>query len=518
MGFIQKYFVKHWSAVLLLFLGLYSSVFQITGFLFQHIAGDLGDARFIMAIVEYNYQWLIGTYASYWDGFFMYPDQEVISYSDNLLGSLPIYALFRLFGMDYLYAFQFLIVFAHAMNFILAYICFYKFTSHPIASACGAFVFAFSLSLASLYNHPQFCFRFAIPLFFLAFQSYLHSGRLKHLMFAGLALLLQFYLGIYLGYFLMVCATFYLFSYGLINFKTLPPLKQVLFDFLKVLPAILLLLFPLFYSYLKRSWHSEYYNDYNYYMQTIPRLGSYFKAFEGAFLWSSLNKTEVYSEYSWLHQLFPGILVLLSIAGGIILSFKKNKPILTLMLCLTLILSFTTYYEGHTLYGYLMKIPGIKAARVVSRIVALLVLFAGWLLCLELDLLSKNKSKGVRFVMMLFPFLLFLDNYSVASHYKTFGLQECRSRIDSLENKMLKAEWSGSHQAFAYLFTDSLNPHHKHLDAMLCALKTGKKTVNGYSSSCHRYYGPFWEKHNMLSLTMWCKQMHLNKDSLLILN
>lgn len=503
---------------MLLFLGLYSSVFQITGFQFQRFAGDLGDARFIMAIVEYNYQWLIGTYSSYWDSFFMYPDQEVISYSDNLLGSLPIYALFRWLGVDYLYSFQLLIVFAHILNFLFAYLCFYKFTSNSIASACGAFVFAFSLSLASLYNHPQFSFRFAIPLFFLALQSYLHSGRFKHLLLAGLALLLQFYLGVYLGLFLAVCAGFYLFTYSLVNYKNLNPLKIILLDFLKILPFILLFLIPLFYYYVKRSLHAGYYNDYNYYMQTIPRLGSYLKAFEGAFLWAPLNKTEVYSEYSWLHQLFPGILVLLGLTAGIVLSFKKDKSILTIMLCITLIVSFTTYYEGHTLYGYLMKIPGIKAARVVSRIVALLVMFAGWLLCLELDRFSKNKSKLVTLGMILFPFLLFLDNYSVAGRYKTFGLQECRARVDTLEKKLLKAELSGTQRVFAYLFTDSLNPHHKHIDAMLCALKSGKKTVNGYSSSCHRYYGPFWETHNAISLKMWCKQMKMDTDSLLIVN
>ncbi len=90
MNTIKSNIQKHWIAIVLLFCGLYASVFQITGFNLQRIAGDLGVySQFIISIVEFNYQWLIGNYNSYWDGFFMYPDSEVISYSDNLLGSLP---------------------------------------------------------------------------------------------------------------------------------------------------------------------------------------------------------------------------------------------------------------------------------------------------------------------------------------------------------------------------------------------------------------------------------------------
>jgi len=506
----------HWLGFLLLFLGLYSNVFQITGFNLQNIPGDLGDTRFIMAIVEYNYQWLIGNYSEYWDGFFMYPDQKVISYSDNLLGTLPIYSIFRVLGADYLYAFQLLILIAHTLNFVIAYLCFYRFTSNSLAAASGAFIFAFSLGLAGLYNHPQFSFRFGIPLFFLYFNIYLNSHQFKHLIYAILALVVQFYLGIYLGYFLLVCGAFYLLSFVIVNYKTIH-LKQMTLDTLKTIPILVLALFPLFFEYIKRGLNSEYYNDYNYYMQTIPRLGSYLKAFEGAYLWGFLNATNIDSEYPWLHYLFPGGIVLLSLVFAIPLSIKKNRNALVLLITMVLIISFTTYYEGHTMYGYLMKIPGIKAARVVSRIITILLLFSGWLVCVEINYILKYKPGLNLFISIAIPFLLFVDNYTLRKAYKTFSIEDCRSRINLLESKLRSINPSNSNQPFAYLFTDTINTHIKHLDAMLCALKTNRKTINGYSSSCHRYFGPFWQKPNATSLKMWCSKMNLKPDSLVII-
>jgi len=55
-----------------------------------------------------------------------------------------------------------------------------------------------------------------------------------------------------------------------------------------------------------------------------------------------------------------------------------------------------------------------------------------------------------------------------------------------------------------------------HLDAMLAALQLGLKTVNGYSSSCNRYFGPFWNYPNATALTYWCTQMNLDKNTLLL--
>lgn len=507
----------HWAAIALLFAGLYIQVFQVMGWSLEQMPGDLGDTRFILAIAEYNFQWLCGRYGEYWDGFFMYPDQEVISYSDNVLGSLPLYALFRLFGADYLMAFQLLVLFSHLLNFAMAYLCFLKWGSKPLSAAAGAFIFAFDLGLSFLHNHPQFTFRYAMPLCFLFLQQYLSGGGLHKLRFALLALVFQFYLGVYLGYFLFLGAAVYYFSYHAVNSRNWLVLKQQALDLLKSAPLALLLLGPLMYHYIKRGLITGYYNDYNYYMQSVPRLSSYVKAFDGSWLWAALRKTDVASDFSWQHALFPGALVFVALLAAFILAYRGHRQVLVLLLCLFLILSFTLYHEGHTLYGYLMKIPGIKAIRVVSRLIALLVFFAGWLLCLVCDRLLIRGNITALMLHILLPLLLVADHFTVPDYYKRFALEDCRLRVDALCAKAKQSRVSAGDKVLVFLSRDSLNVHFHQLDAMLCALQLGCKTVNGYSSSSHRYYGPFWKAPNRVSLRMWCREMKVEEDQLLVL-
>lgn len=514
-----KLITKHGVAIFLLLAGLYIQVWQVTGFNLTHIAGDLGDTRFIMAIVEYNFQWLIGNYKDYWDGFFMYPDQEVISYSDNVLGSLPLYALFRFSGADYLYAFQLLVLASHALNFLAAYYCFIRLGSHPLSAALGAFVFAFDLGLSFLYNHPQFSFRYAIPFSFFFLHNYLQKGQSRLLLYALLALVLQFYLGVYLGYFLFLGAAVYFFCHHLIMTRKWQVLKVQALDLLKTGPIALLLMAPLLYHYIHRGLITGYYNDYNYYMQTVPRPSSYFKSFDGSYLWEFLRKTDVYSEFSWQHPLFPGALVLLSLAAALYFSFKGHRLMLVLTLCLVLILSFTSYFEGHTMYGYLMKIPGIKAIRVVSRLICILMFFAAWLISVQSDLLMNSNKMWKMAFSVLLPSLLIMDNFTSPSQYKSFSMEECRARVNGLTQKVKESGIPvDSSRVLVFLKKDSGNVDFHQIDAMLCALQFGLKTVNGYSSSCHRYFGPFWRSPDPISLKMWCREMRLDPARLLVVD
>lgn len=513
---IQEHFRSHWSFYVLALLGFYFNYFRITGFNLENIAGDLGDTRFIMAIVEYNYQWLIGTYNNYWDGFFMVPDKEVISYSDNLLGSLPIYSIFRLIGFDYIDSFQLLILSANFLNFFLTYIFLIKQGSRSVSSSTGAYIFTFCIGLVSLYNHPQYALRFAIPIFILFVLLYLKTKNTRHLIFASLTLVYQFYLNIYLGYFLFVCGAIFFLCDLIINRKSIEFLKIYISDGLKMLP-ILILLFPLFYHYLHRNIVTGYYTDYEFYMQTLPRISSYFKAFEGSLVWTFLNSTPVYSKYPWLHNLFPGLLVITSMFVGLILLPTKNKTLKVVIFTLIVIFSFTTYYEGHTLYGYVMKIPGIKSARVVSRIVLLILFFSGWLLALELDLIFEKLNTSRNLISILLIACVVLDNSINTNMIKKFTKTDCAERVSILEKKHNTLNSAMGSKIVAFTNFDTINSHHYHIDAMLCALKLGAKTVNGYSSTCHAKFGRFWRQPNETELNYWLDSMNFSKDSVFVI-
>jgi len=516
-GSLIKYLQNYWFVILLLLLGLHITVFQLIGYDLKNIIGDLGDSRFIISIVEYNYQWLSGNYENYWDGFFMYPDKEVISYSDNLLGITPLYGLFRVMGFDFLTSFQLLMIACHILNFVFCFYCFNKFTGNKYAAASGAFIFAFSIALNGVHNHPQYIFRFCIPLFFYFFTTYLNTYNLKNLLYSVFFLILQFYLVIYLGYFLLITAGLFFLIYFLFTSPDIQKLKKLA---VHSIPAILvfgLCLFPVFYFYYKRNQITGYYTDYDFYMQTIPRLSSYLKSFPGAISWSFLNNTPVNSKYEWVHILFPGIIVFTSLFFSVYLAFKKQKLYAIILFVLFVFILFTINYNGHTLYGYLMKIPGIKAARVVSRVVIVLIFFGAWLLCLNVKYILENFNAAKKIIIFLLPLLLFFDNYCRPSGFKTFNKSECMNRINKIEQKITGISNYKSYAAFAYIPGTKKDSYIYHIDAMLCALKLKIKTVNGYSSSAHKAYGTFWRDIDSTSLIGWAKAMNLAMDSVLIM-
>jgi hypothetical protein len=504
---------------LLLSIGLYITYFQIFGFDLNYIIGDLGDSRFISSIVEYNYQWMIGNYDKYWDGFFMYPDKEVISYSDNLLGSLPFYAIFRLLGANHLTAYQLLILLSHLLNFIGAYYCFYKVTGNKFAAATGAFIFAFNLSVNSIHNHPQFTFRFMAPLAFYAIFNYLQTYRNKFLYYFVLFLSFQFYLSIYLGYFLLVFIAIFAIIYFCFNRDKvkLTNLKTASIGLISSACLFLVMVLPLFYHYYQRNQITGYYTSYQEILETVPQLKSYLIPFASAYSFDFLKDITVESKYGWFHQLFPGTLVFLSSILSVYFGIKrKNKLQLSLLFVLVFFLIFATNFNGNSLYSYLQEIPGFSAIRVVSRFVLLSTFIYGWLMALNLNEIKSETWKNT--LLLLFPLLLFYDNYCEQGGFGRFEKREALNRIETIATKIALQSKPGSDLVFAYIPKTEEESFKVQIDAMQTAVYLKAKTINGYSSSCHGEFGPFWEKHDSLSLSNWCKVFKLDESKLVIVN
>lgn len=515
-------FIKSWWFVILLLLaGLHIAFFQVFGYDFSRIIGDLGDSRFIISIVEYNYQWAVGNYDNYWDGFFMFPDKEVISYSDNLLGITPFYALIRLLETDYLTAFQLLILICHVLNYATAFFVLNKFVNNKYAAATGAFIFAFSLALNGIHNHPQFTFRFCIPLFFYFLHLYLENTKLKSLLLAAVFLIFQFYLGVYLGYFLAFFGGLYFVGFNMINYKnfTLPTIKAYAGHFAIVIFAGVLLLLPIFYFYYKRNQVTGYYTDFNQVLATIPQIPSYFKAYNGSVAWKSLNATPVLSQFEWFHYLFPGALVLFSLMFSIYLAAKgyTRKTIFSIFILLAFVFLLTTNFNGNTLYDNLLHIPGFKAIRVVSRLILVLIFFFSWLVTITIAYLLNRSEKAARIIIALLPVFLVIDNYCQAASFKTFGKTESRRRTGAIANKVLYNSSGKNFAAFAYIPSTNEEAYKIQIDAMLCAVELKTKTVNGYSSSCAGNFGPVWELHDSISVVNWLKEMRVDPAKVLLI-
>ncbi len=99
-------FVPTLFVFILFGIGMYLLPGRVIGTDFDGVPGNYGDARLNNFFLEHGYQYVTGKTPTYWNAPFMYPDQQTLTYSDNLLGTLPLYIFFRLISFDRETSFQ----------------------------------------------------------------------------------------------------------------------------------------------------------------------------------------------------------------------------------------------------------------------------------------------------------------------------------------------------------------------------------------------------------------------------
>jgi hypothetical protein len=117
--------------VALFLLGMALVPLSVTGFDLSRMPGDEGDGYFNACVLEHGWQWLSGQQSHFWDAPFYYPQPNVIAYSDCHLGTLPLYAAFRLLGLDRETSFQGWFLLLFAANYLI--LCF----GNGTAATCG---------------------------------------------------------------------------------------------------------------------------------------------------------------------------------------------------------------------------------------------------------------------------------------------------------------------------------------------------------------------------------------------
>jgi hypothetical protein len=182
-------------------VGLYLLPLKVMGTDLAHLPGDL-DVRFNIYVLEHGWQWLHGQTAGFWNLPSCYPQPRMTAYSDNHLGTLPIYALFRAAGLDRETALQAWFLTLFVLNYLSCYLALRGLNMTALGAAAGAYGFAFSLLYAGQLDHAQLFPLFPAPLAFYFACRVCERGRGRS--WAGLALLVvwQFYCSIYMGYFL----------------------------------------------------------------------------------------------------------------------------------------------------------------------------------------------------------------------------------------------------------------------------------------------------------------------------
>jgi hypothetical protein len=486
--------------LIILILGMWLVVLRPLGPDLTKLPGDLGDTRFNNYIVEHFFRWETGQVKDYWNAPFFYPFRQTVAFSDNLLGSAPFYALFRWLGLDRETAFQIWYILGYLLNFSAASYVLSRIHLKPLAVGAGAFFFAFGLPVLAQENHVQLLYRFCIPLACLMLWQFYQAPRLRTLVWLCTWVIWQFYLTIYMGFFLIlllgiqfILSPFIFPEQNFYQRITAWPrrLKDAWFQAqlssrlmtMAAAAAIFLCFVALILPYYQVHKNYGFYRGWAEVSDMLPRWRSYLLS-DNSQLWRS--QASIFSELPLRHehQLFPGLAALLWISVGVVGLFQtENRRLAWLNLCAAIVfLVLTLEIKGFSLYWWVWHIPGMNSIRAVTRgmlvVMWPLALFAAWSVDGFIQW-SKQHSRWWQSVTYLLVGLLVAE--SIFYDHTTFSKAEAQARLDVLR-QLIPAQLPSDPILFV-----AANPQEPYwaeeIDSMLLSQELGWATLNGYSGN-----------------------------------
>jgi hypothetical protein len=517
--------------LLVFIIGLVSGIWFISfgsiSLGFEHFPGDLADARFNNYLLEHAYLFFSGQVQDYWSAPFMFPEQDVISYSDNLLGTAPFYSLFRLLGFDRLMAFQLWFLLMAALNYTAAFFFLRYLFKNSYAAACGAMIFAFSIALQSQMGHAQTFPRFCIPLAIWCALLFFKELRPRYFFLLLLCVVYQIYCGIYLGLILAV-PVMVLFLLSILSRPVLYKLRLMDVRWvLKIAGSLLiaaLALMPVMLPYIARSKQTGFYT-FSQVVESLPTLVSYCYAWMGSVFWKfNDNIAPEYPAY-WDHIIFPGgVAVLSCIILLIVTVIKLRKRSLIFqfdpqfrlfmgagLICFLLYLRF-----GHlSLYWLVFKLPGFGSMRALQRIINIeLIFFAGAAAYLVCMMTRKNDLKSA-LIFIAIATLIIIDNRVDPDYVHK---EESKVALKRQESLILKIGDITNDQILSYEPDTIIGKQiYYQLDAMMASQTKGIRTLNGYSATSPAGYGPYWIRPDSASRMEWLNSKGRNDLKLLVI-
>jgi hypothetical protein len=481
---------------LLFLLGLCLIVLRGLGAHLQNIPGDLVDARFNSYVLEHFFRWLTGLDRDFWNAAIFYPYRLSIAFSDNLLGSAPLYALFRFAGLDRIAAFQGWYLLSFCCNYLTSAYVLSRLKLAPLAIGVGAFFFTFGLPVLAQENHAQLLYRFCVPLACFFLWRFYEQPRLGTLVAVGFWLAWQFYLTIYIGIFLMILLAalavllpVFVPEPRLVDRLTLWPrrlweawLQSSQLERLLTGLAILALgagLVALLVPYRQASVLYNFYRDWSRVSSALPKIQSYLQA-DRSLIWQPDRTILAIHSGRNEQQLFLGAGAIGLILIGVVGRFRyRYSRLAWLNLTVAVALSLLTLdIHGFSFYRLLWSLPGMDSIRVISRIILVilwpLALFCAWSVSAVLNTPGKGWLKALMYLLigLLVAESLFFDHL-------TFTRTEAEARLDAIRQQ-IPATLPQNPVLFVAKKPTDLRVTAE-IDGMLVAQDLGWPTLNGYS-------------------------------------
>jgi len=481
---------------------------------FQKMQQDTGDPLFNAFVLEHIYKYFFdSTYtASLLSPRFFYPAPNLLTFSDNLLGSAPIYWFFRQF-FDWSLSFQLWEIIVLVLTYV-GFIWLFRYLKvRPSLSALAAFIITFGMPRVMQVIHPQIFPQFFTPFAFIFLFKFLKKPKLKDFNLFVLFVFLQGVAGYYLGWFLV-------FSLCLL-FLVLPiflkeHVRQVFvivsenskrFFISTVLWASAFLVF--WFPYILTSY---YYRD----LRVWDYIGDYMG---GIFSWVYVPKTSFWAPVflwvpeitvaTWEQYVFPGMFVFFLIfllvlffliksklgklfeRIGSLFNFADNADnkdaafkvgIIQALFVVFLLISLVSLKIGNfTLWKYIyLTFPGADGMRFVARIwvVSYVYLLISGFLLIENILGNFRKSRLA--ALLLVAVFVFAISEQLVFEKKYFYKRRVLQEIDSLSQTIEQ-----QHCDISYLETGEGRPIfvEQHIFTMFAGIQTNTAVINGYTGT-----------------------------------
>ena len=506
--------------ILVFLIGLWYFCFRILGFGLEFVPGDMGDSRFINYLLEHGYQWSMGNKSAFWNAGFMFPYEDSIAFSDNMLGTMPFYGFWRMFGISQETSYQLWWMVICSLNYWSAYYVLKRWFNRWDLAIIGAWIFAFTIFNLGQLNYMQMMIRFMVPIVIYCGIRLVDTSHWKYFAVFSLGIVYQFYGVIYTGFFLMYFGVFLIVVYAIIKkkywfFVPLFKKKQILYTGITTLIAVLLLAWLMLpYYEMSKEMGLRSYEEVKWY---VPVIMSYFYAHESAFAWSVLSENcRPDVAIWWIQYTFPGMIPLLGLftIPFMWLYWKIRRVQISPMTWALSIAAFVVFvffirsYDAKTMYAFMFKLPGMSSMRVLNRYMHVEIFLIVALLVSLFTRLPKKWSA-------LFLLLVILDNsFSTDNVIRTSKEDITKRReiaIAAVKNR-LKPE----HEAFAIL-SDDESFFVTQIDGMIATNYVDLPTINGYSSGCPVGFGHFFEKTNQEGLRIWLETNQIDSSKVLVI-
>jgi hypothetical protein len=441
---------------------------------------DPGDTLLNHYVLEHEWKWLTDSQysASFWSPHFFHPTFEVLAYSENLIGTAPVYWLFRCF-FEEVSSFQWWMMTVTALTYLsMAWVLRRLDVSHWLAAA-GAAAFAFGLPRVSQLSHQQLLPAFYSPVAVYFACRLVQSPRFGLLICIIIFTYLQLLASVYLGWFLALG----LIIFGLVAITSDREFRTAMVNFLRSkwigicllmivsVVAVAGLLLP--YATANESFH----RSYSEVRLMLPRAESWLSPPPNSF-WANLLPS-VQGPLSHEQHLFPGaVFMSLLLIAGVALVRPSEFPILvrtTLVTALVLMLISLNIDKISAWKLIYRHVPGTQAIRAVTRIFSVVYLM-GWIAVLVT--VSHAWKRTPRLASVAGPIVLVI---ALAEQWQT-RLPAFDPAPFFAETERLAQEMGMGGVSVAYVEPDpEAATWISELAAMWGGLKANVPVVNGYS-------------------------------------